>query len=79
VYNHVLKSYPCFVHFNGSRDYHEEVIYDGREGGEAAHPKWTPVIPLFIRKMAESREFGNAGMDYRWPEGGVSGGMLPQI
>jgi len=81
VYNHILKSYPCFVHFNGSRDYNEEVIYCGPDAFNKDCDKetWVPAMPLFIRKMNESREFGNAGMDYRWPACGVSGGMLPQI
>jgi len=61
LYNHTLRTYPCFVHFNGFRDY----------GGCLVHNKTgehTNAMTVFVEKMGSSIEFGNSRMDWRLPD-----------
>ena len=60
LYNHVLRTYPCFAHFNGYRDYNGMIInWDNGDEEDA--------MEVFIDKMRDSRENGNAEMNYRVP------------
>ena len=61
LYNHILRTYPCFVHFNGFRDY----------GGCLVHNKTcehTNAMTVFVEKMSTSLEYGNTSMDWRLPD-----------
>ena len=60
LYNHVLRTYPCFAHFNGYRDYNGMIInWDTGDQEDA--------MEVFVEKMQDSRINGNAGMEYRVP------------
>ena len=60
LYNHVLRTYPCFAHFNGYRDYNGMIInWDNGDEEDA--------MEVFVYKMKRSRENGNAEMEYRVP------------
>ena len=60
LYNHVLRTYPCFAHFNGYRDYNGKIInWDNGDEEDA--------MEVFVYKMKRSRENGNAEMEYRVP------------
>jgi hypothetical protein len=74
LYNHTLKTYPCFVHFNGSRDYHEEFIHE-KDGLRFK----VRAMDAFVGKMIKSRKYGNACMEYRWPELSYGEGTLPEV
>lgn len=73
-YNHILRTYPCFVHFNGYRDY----------GGCLRHTttdERQDAMTVFIHKMLDSVENGNSGMDWQLPDfyyRGVKQECIPQ-
>ena len=60
LYNHSLKTYPCFVHFNGFHDYKEEIIHN--ETGEHVH-----AMQQFVENMKKSRRWGSAAMEHHLP------------
>jgi len=74
LYNHILRTYPCFVHFNGFRDYGGCLVHNTTgERKNAMH--------VFIDKMGGSIEFGNSGMDWCLPDfyyRGVKQDCIPQ-
>ena len=61
LYNHVLKTYPCFVHFNGFHDYNSEIIHN--ETGEHVQ-----AMQQFVENMKNSRTWGSAAMEHHLPE-----------
>jgi hypothetical protein len=61
LYNHSLKTYPCFVHFNGFHDYRREIIHN--ETGERV-----PAMQQFIENMTKSRKWGSAAMEHHLPD-----------
>jgi hypothetical protein len=75
LYNHCLKTYPCFVHFNGFRDYGGYLVNILNEQRKDA-------IEAFLEEMDKSRKLGNRGMEWRLPEfwyGGNIVGTIPQL
>lgn len=78
LYNHCLKTYPCFVHFNGFRDYCGCLE-------KIANETWSErrdAMEVFLEKIESSRQTGNCGMEWRVPEfwyGGQRVGTIPQI
>jgi len=60
LYNHAMKTYPCFVHFNGFHDYNEEIIHN--ETGERV-----PVMQQFVKNMKKSLKWGSAAMEHHLP------------
>jgi len=75
LYNHRLRSYPCFVHFNGFKDYGGCLIQEGTGVRREA-------MTVFMEKMTQSRTMGNAGMDWRLPMlmyAGMRLGCIPQL
>lgn len=60
LYNHVLRTYPCFAHFNGFHDYQDELVHCMTGRRENA-------MDVFVRKMQTSLQNGNANMDYELP------------
>ena len=74
LYNHVLQSYPCFAHFNGFHDYQNELVH-------CLSGKRENAMDVFVRKMQQSMQHGNACMDYELPPlwyGGQLITTLPQ-
>ena len=61
LYNHELKTYPCFVHFNGFHDYRREIIHN--ETGERVL-----AMQQFIENMKKSLKWGSVAMEYHLPE-----------
>ena len=61
LYNHALKTYPCFVHFNGFHDYHCEIIHN--ETGEHV-----PAMQQFVDNMKKSLKWGSAAMEHHLPD-----------
>ena len=61
LYNHILKTYPCFVHFNGFRDYGGCLVH--RKTGEHQN-----AMTVFIEESCNSLEYGNTSMDWRLPD-----------
>lgn len=75
LYNHMLRSYPCFAHFNGFHDYQDELMQ--RDTGQREN-----AMDVFIHKMQTSLQNGNADMDYDLPPlwyGGNLMSTLPQM
>jgi hypothetical protein len=74
LYNHCLKTYPCFVHFNGFRDYGGCLVntVDGSR---------KDAMEVFVEEITKSCEMGNRGLEWRLPEfwyGGQRVGTIPQ-
>lgn len=61
LYNHILKTYPCFVHFNGFRDYGGCLVHN--KTGEQQN-----AMTVFIDEICNSLEYGNTSMDWRLPD-----------
>jgi hypothetical protein len=61
LYNHTLRTYPCFVHFNGFRDYGGCLVH--RKTGERHN-----AMAVFIEESCNSLEYGNTSMDWRLPD-----------
>ena len=61
LYNHSMKTYPCFVHFNGFHDYRREIIHN--ETGERVL-----AMQQFIENMKKSRTWGSAAMEHHLPD-----------
>ena len=60
LYNHSLKTYPCFVHFNGFHDYKEEIIHNETV-------EHVPAMQQFIENMKKSLKWGSAAMEHHLP------------
>jgi hypothetical protein len=61
LYNHTLRTYPCFVHFNGFRDYGGCLVH--RKTGERHN-----AMDVFIEESCNSLEYGNTSMNWRLPD-----------
>lgn len=72
LYNHVLRTYPCFAHFNGFHDYQDELIHCMTGRRENA-------MDVFVRKMQQSLQNGNADMDYELPPLWYGGHLMPAL
>jgi hypothetical protein len=73
LYNHCLRTYPCFVHFNGFRDYGGVLTKNGIR---------RDAMQVFVECMKESIDKGNVGMEWKLPEfwyGGKLVGTINQI
>jgi hypothetical protein len=72
LYNHVLRSYPCFAHFNGFYDYQDELVH--RDTGQLEN-----AMDVFIRKMQTSLQHGNSDMDYDLPPLWYDGNLMETL
>ena len=74
LYNHVLRTYPCFVHFNGYRDY--GWVLRNIETGSMEN-----AMEMFLRLMKQSVRDGNCAMTGRlmpFYYGGIPQMCIPQ-
>jgi hypothetical protein len=75
IYNHALRTYPCFIHFNGYHAYNWLVYHV--ETGQGMH-----AMECVLEKIKKSHKQGNAVMDYRlrpFYYGGVPQGNITQM
>ena len=74
MYNHILRTEPCFIHLNGYRDYGWTLRHIKTGMDENA-------MTIFLKKIKESLEYGNAAMDWRlvpFYYGGLAQQCIPQ-